>query len=250
MYKTCCFASIAIGPSHIGASAHPLCNQAGARFTLPTFRPRQQILRNNIPRDRSYPPWTCHVCRSSCRPLEVPPMDSAFRQSRARSPDPTATSSGGRAMAGGQAADLPASAPGSLSSSPVRTGGISLSSRTAESRRLVEGRRRTWVVESTEAAHSPSEHSPLSDWGPATDARSDTDCESQSVSPSPQRGWLEQTGWDTTSALDKLVALPRRGPSPLSARNGEQSSPFSFGRSSFSCDAPKRSSPVERRAPA
>ena len=146
-------------------------------------------------------------------------------------------------MAGGQAGDLPASAPGSLSSSPVRTGGISLSSRSAESRRLVEGRRRTWVVESTEAAHSPSEHSPLSDWGPATDARSDTDCESQSVSPSPQRGWLEQTGWDTTSAWDKLVALPRRGPSPLSARNGEQSS-------LFSCDAPKRSSPMERNAPA
>ena len=128
-------------------------------------------------------------------------------------------------MAGGQGGDLPASAPGSLSSSPVRTGGISLSSRTAESRRLVEGRRRTWVVESTEA-RSPLEHSPLSDWGPATDARSDTDCESESLST--QRGWLEQTGWDTISAWDKLVAFPGRGPSPLSARNGEQSSPFSF----------------------
>ena len=197
----------------------------------------------------------------------------AFRQIRARSTDHSHFAQR-TSMAGGQAGDLPASAPGSLSSSPLRTGGISLSSRSAESRRLVEGRRRTWVVESTEArsppehpplsdwgpatwvvesteaAHSPSEHSPLSDWGPATDARSDTDCESQSVSPSPQRGWLEQTGWDTTSAWDKLVALPRRGPSPLSARNGEQSSPFSFGRSPFSCDAPKRSSPVERNAPA
>ena len=180
----------------------------------------------------------------------IPPMDSAFRQSR-RDPGSHSHFDRRTSMAGGQAADLPASAPGSLSSSPVRTGGISLSSRTAESRRLVEGRRRTWVVESTEA-NSPSEHSPLSDWGPATDARSDTDCESQSVSPSPQRGWLEQTGWDTTSAWDKLVARgpPGRGPSPLSARNGEQSSPFSFGRSPFSCDAPKRSSPVERRAPA
>ena len=172
----------------------------------------------------------------------------AFRQIRARSTDHSHFAQR-TSMAGGQAGDLPASAPGSLSSSPLRTGGISLSSRSAESRRLVEGRRRTWVVESTEA-RSPSEHSPLSDWGPATDARSDTDCESQSVSPSPQRGWLEQTGWDTTSAWDKLVALPRRGPSPLSARNGEQSSPFSFGRSPFSCDAPKRSSPVERNAPA
>ena len=180
----------------------------------------------------------------------VIPTQTRFGKVWARSADPTATSPKRTSMAGGQAGDLPASAPGSLSSSPLRTGGISLSSRSAESRRLVEGRRRTWVVESTEAAHSPSEHSPLSDWGPATDARSDTDCESQSVSPSPQRGWLEQTGWDTTSAWDKLVALPRRGPSPLSARNGEQSSPFSFGRSPFSCDAPKRSSPVERNAPA
>ena len=168
-------------------------------------------------------PSNCPRFLTTFTPQKRSSMDTARFGNRNRSPDPSLFVR--PAMAGGQGGDLPASAPGSLSSSPVRTGGISLSSRTAESRRLVEGRRRTWVVESTEA-RSPSEHSPLSDWGPATDARSDTDCESES--PSPQRGWLEQTGWDTISAWDKLVAFPGRGPSPLSARNGEQSSPFSF----------------------
>jgi len=149
---------------------------------------------------------------------------------------------------GGQLPGFHTSAPASLAGSPTR---MSLSC--SPSRRLVEGRRRTWVVEST----SPQESALLSrinDWGPARDAGSDTDCDSEP--PSPQRTWHEQIGSDTTTAWDKLVALPQslsqggRGLSPLSARNGEQASPFSCARSPFSCDAPKRCSPIERLSPA
>ena len=148
---------------------------------------------------------------------------------------------------GGQGGQLVSSAPASLASSPIR---MPLSC--SPSRRLVEGRRRTWVVESTE--RSPTEHSRMHDWGPARDAGSDTDCDSEPSSP--QRSWHELIGADTTTTWDKLVALPQslsqggRGLSPLSARNGEQSSPFSCAGSSFSCDAPKRCSPIERLAPA
>lgn len=136
------------------------------------------------------------------------------------------------------------SAPASLANaSPAR---MSLSC--SPSRRLVEGRRRTWVVESTEQ-RSPMEVSGLSDWTPPRDVGSDTDCDSEGPS-SPQR-WHEQQSADTTTAWDKLVALPqgRHGGSPLAARNGEQISPFSCARSPFSYSAPKRCPPIDRLAP-
>ena len=168
-------------------------------------------------------------------------------------PEPSRIGGAGKMLPpGGQVEGLARfhnSAPASLAGSPTR-----MSISCSPSRRLVEGRRRTWVVESTEE-RSPTEHYRMNDWGPARDAGSDTDCDSEP--PSPQRSWHEQIGSDTTTAWDKLVALPQslsqggRGLSPLSARNGEQSSPFSCARSPFSsCDAPKRCSPIERLAPA